>query len=292
MKAKYRVDRWMAGLAVAVGLSGSVLAGEMQPTSRALIELDRTPGWNLGGQLRLGRRALDLTDDTLQVDTRQATVRVGVRLLPLWHVWGELGAGQADRRGRFLPPEGTPPNGTQRYEEDGKGSAGLVLGGGMGVSVFEYVLRSSPVFGHQESLALDLLGTYRVGQSDLPALRRFRYDPGTESYVPDLSSTDDEGDLRLRWKDARLAALFVYRLNRKAEVVWRGYEPTGYALRGGPLYVRTTGTYGGVNLREAHDFGAVLGFDARYPSGWLGRVDVQWMNTDDREVTLSVHRFF
>ncbi|GEM_PF-2338534 len=282
---------WGACLALCGGLTAGAMASEMQPTSRALIELDRTPGWNLGGRLQLGRRALDADGAPLQVNASHATVRIGVRPLPMLHVWGELGAGQAERRGRFLSPDGTDDE-TLRYEEDGKGSSGLVWGAGAGLSIFEYVLRSSPVFGHQESLALDLLGTYRVAQSDLPALRRFRYDPATADYIPDPGAAGDGSDIRLRWKDARIAALFIYRLNRKAEVVWRGYEPTSYALRGGPLYMRTTGTYGGANVREAHDFGAWLGFDARFPSGWLGRVDVQLMHDDDREVALSVHRFF
>ena len=292
MKTAQVYRSWLIAAIGGWALAGWAQAGEMQPTSRALIELDRAPGWNLGAQLRAGRRRLEVEEDRLALDIRQFTVRIGVRPLPILHTWGELGAGQAERRGRDLGPVENGGHGEWRYAEDDKGSAGLVWGVGAGLAMFEYVLRSSPVFGNQESLALDVLTTYRVSESDLPPLRRFRFDSVAADFVSDPVAGDTGEDLTLRWKDTRLAALFTYRLNRYGEVTWRGYEPTGYAIWGGPLYTRTTGSYGNQSISETHDFGVWLGFDVRFPSNWLAQVSLQWMNDDDREVLLSVNRYF
>ena len=291
-KAKQNAWRRLTGMAVWLVWTVGSWGGEMQPTAGALIELDRTPGWNLGPNLLIGQRAYEVGDEALSVDLRNITVRLGFRPMTALHVWGEMGVGQADRRGRMTDPISGDATGDQRLEEDGNGSAGLVWAVGGGLAVFEYVLRTSPMFGHQESLALDLMASYRVSESDLPPLRVLRFDAAAEDFVPDPAVERAADDATLRWKDTRVAALFAYRLDRQADVSWRGYEPTGYALWGGPVYARTTGSYARRSLREAHDFGAWFGFDVRFPSGWLGQVGLQWMNDNDREIALSVLRYF
>ena len=265
------IRRMPLGRALAAGLMwaswwvppGTAAAGEMGPTTQPLVRLEGD-GWNLGGRLEMGRRSLRTGEELLKLDTRSLVFRAGARPLPFLHVWGQAGVAEADRL-------------------DADGSAGLAWAVGAGAALFEYVIKESPVVGVQESIGLELHAFYRVSTSDLP--------PVVAETEADAASGLQE-DLELTWKDARVLPLFVYRVNRLGTALWRPYEPTGYLLRGGPVYARTTGDYGDASLREDGDFGAVLGFDVRFDSGWMGRVEMTWFGGSDRELALGVHRYF
>ncbi len=241
---------------------------ELTPVSGSLLELNRTGGWNLGARLQFDRRKLDLGDDAeLDLEVLHGVVRLGAQVFPFLHIWTEAGAVQADR-------------------VDADGRSGLVWAVGGGATLFQYHIRHSPVFGGLETVAISLEGSYRVGRSSLPI------DPDTLTTDPAPAAITSDDDLDLKWKDLRLVPVFSYRLNRQADVIWRGYEPTGYVLRAGPVYSRTTGTYGSDRIRENRDFGILVGADVRFPSGWIGRMDWLQFHPEDREVSIGVIRFF
>lgn len=250
--------------------------GDMRPTTHSVIHLEQTSGWNLGARFQVDRRRLDVDGEELALDVRHAYFRLGARLLPFLHAWGEAGVAGADR-------------------QDADGSSGFAWGVGAGASLFDYVIRKSPVVGPQETISIEAEALYRVAESELPPRRIWVLDEnaqGEDRYVERLADPEQDEDIDLTWKDARIAALFVYRLNRMGDRIWRPYEPTGYAVRGGPVYARTTGDYGTKSVRERNDFGAQFGFDIRLDSGWMFRTDLTWFNGNDRELSLGVHRFF
>lgn len=148
-----------------------------------------------------------------------------------------------------------------------KGDGGLAWGVGGGLSIIEYVIRQSPVLGKQEVIALEVEASYRRSESGF-----------------------DKQDLK--WNDTRIAPLFVYRVDQRSAVLWRPYQPTGYVWRMGPLYNRTDGSFGEMDLEEKNEFGALVGVDVRFHSGWMARLEMQWLDSSDREWTLGVHRYF
>jgi len=249
---------------------GGVGADELGPTTRALLRVENQPGWNMGARVQVDRRQLMLDEQLLEIDGMRGAVRFGVRLLPFLHIWGEAGTVQADRI-------------------DADGSTGLAWGGGAGATLFEYVLRSSPVFGPQEVLGVELHAAYLSAES-----RQVLPRPGAplDGVVAAPVATADGERIDLEWRDTRLMPLFVYRLNRLGDRIWRGYEPTGYVLRAGPVYARTTGTFADMALRERNDFGALFGADIRFSDGWVGQMAVSWFGASDREVSLGIQRYF
>ena len=243
------------------GVGRWAYGSELTPVSGSILELDRADGWNLGARIQLDRRKLLLPENAdLDIEALHGVVRLGAQILPFLHLWTEAGTVRADR-------------------VDADGSAGLVWAVGGGATLFQYHIRRSPVFGGLETIGIALEGSYRVARSSLP-------------HGPDSEAADTDEDLDLTWKDTRLGPVFSYRLDRRADVIWQGYEPTGYVLRAGPVYTRTTGTYGTERIREDHAFGVLFGADVRFPSGWIGRLDWLQFHPDDREVSLGIFRFF
>ncbi len=258
-------------------------ADEMGPTSDALVSLEARSGWNMGARLQFDRRRLTTNGGELDLDVMQGFFRAGVRIAPFLHIWGEAGAARTDHS-LFISGEPAAGDPAVRSRLELDGGTGFAWGIGAGASVFEYVIRRSPVVGRKESIAVEIDAIYRVAESD------FDVETVDASAGPDGGSATENIDLK--WKDARIAALFVYRLNQAGDNLWRPYEPTGYALRSGPVFSRVTGDFGEDSVREKNDFGALFGFDVRWESGWMGRFDVTWFSGNDREIAVGVHRFF
>lgn len=228
----------------------SVSANEMGATSQPLVSIEGQRGWNTGVRLQWERRQWLIDELTQNVEARRLTGRLGVRVLPFLHVWGEAGVVEVER-----------------WDTNEK-KTGFAWGVGGGASVFEYVINRSPVVGVKESVGIDVEALYRVSDVNFGEERE------------------------LKWKDARIQPMFVYRLNLRGEHTWRQYEPNGYVLRGGPVYARVTGEDAEESLRERNEFGALLGIDVRWLSGWMTRFEVTWFDGSDREWSLAVHRFF
>jgi len=231
------------------GVSLPVSADQMLATESALVRVVEEPGWNMGARLHFDRRQYDTDAARVDTDIRQLVARLGIRLAPSLHVWGDLGAAEAD-------------------VESNRGGAGLVWGIGAGLSVFEYAMQASPVVGSKELLSLEIEGSYRDAESDF------------------------NEDRTLTWQDARVATIIAYRINSLGEQEQRPFDPSGYALRAGPVYTRVSGEFDGTDFEHTNEFGALFGADIRMNSGWLVRAEFIWLGRDNREFSLGAHRYF
>lgn len=247
----YRRYGWRVSVALlffTLDGGSAVRANELQGTTSALWTVEQESGWQAGIRLQIGRREWSIDEESVGMDIRKVAVRGGVRLAGIAQIWGEVG-------------------GSEMEALDEQGDGGLLWGVGGALSVFEYVIRQSPVSGRQETLNVDVEGSYHEAKSSF-----------------------NEGDFK--WKDTRVATLFAYRIDRRSDLIWRPYEPTGYALRAGPMYRWSRGKFVNENLKEEKDFGVLLGVDVLISSGWIGRVELEQMGSSDREWSFGVLRFF
>lgn len=287
---------WVFGI-VALGWmsSGRLEASEMQATSAALVRMDRPSGWNVGVMLETGSRTVAPPGPSIKMNTRGAMIRVGYRIQPPIHVWGELGASQADRKGR-AGTEGTEGTEGQEvsdwYEDDASGETAFAWGMGTGIALVEFPIRSSPVLGMRESLTIELNASYRVRRSDIPRTHRMIWDPAQQVHVSAPGGGGSSISDEFIWSETQVSPLVVYRRNLFAESNQPVFSPTGYAVRGGPGYVRTRYDLGEMNVEDSNSLGLLAGVDVRLQNGWVCQLNSLWINGSDREFSLVVIRYF
>ncbi|MEX2607028.1 MAG: hypothetical protein WD708_06750 [Kiritimatiellia bacterium] len=280
---------------------GRVQASEMQATSAALLTLDPPRGWNAGLILEAGSRTMETPGQPIKLNTRGAMIRVGYRIQPAVHLWGEVGVSQADRRGRAGAAVHQNPEAAEGeqadhqsvsewYEDDGDGETGLAWGMGAGVLLVDFHLRTSPVLGVRESLAFELNASYRVRRSDIPAIRRMTLVTSQQVHVP-VSDRTPESEA-FTWSEAQVGPMMVYRRDERVDPSRPVFSPTGYAVRGGPGYVGTRYDFGEVDLENSNNLALLIGADVRFQTGWICQLNVLWMNGSDHEFSLAIVRYF
>lgn len=279
-----------------LGAGGVLFAQEqmppMQATTGSLFKLEGPrSGWNTGVRLELGKREAAFSDETWALDTRRVTARVGHRVTAASHVWGEVGIALVDRRGRAGAADPDQTDSVSPWiEEDSAGESGLAWGLGGSLVLLEAVLQNSPVLGPQEWLSLELEASYRIGHSDLHPLLHRVWDPTQQRHVS-VEGSAEQNTEEFSWRDLKFGPMLVYRKETITDPGRASFLPTGYVVRGGIQFVQSQYTYQDLKEEEG-TVGVELGAELRLNSGWMCRLDASWLGATNREVALSLVRYF
>lgn len=251
-------------------------AGKLSDAETALFRLDSETHWTVFGRLEQGKRQFARRSETQTLDTRRITAGVSARLRPSTYGWTEVGISQADLRGRIGPvleridEEGNLERVSAWSESDRKGDPNIAWGVGGSLLLFDAILKDSPVLGPREWFHLEIQASHRVARSDLPSAN----------------------DNTLRWADSRLTPMMIYTRDQRGDPTLPSFSPTGYTLRAGISLYRSQADLGQASFETENGIGLELGSDLRLRSGWICRLQASWLDSSNREASLTFLRRF
>jgi len=155
----------------------------------------------------------------------------------------------------------------ERTDDDPeKGESGLEWAVGLKANLIEHVISRSPVLGKQKVAGLGIDVGYRHCESNF----------------------DEDFD----WSDFTVAPCISYTVERKGDIIWHPYEPTGGRISAGLIFSQVDGDYGNENLEGNRNFGFLVGADMLSTSGWVAQMRVISYGAGDGGVSLGVMYHF
>lgn len=285
----------LAMLGITFGLGpGNAFSQEMQETDGAVFRL--SPGetrLTAAARLELGSREFRQPENTWDVKTQRATVRMSTQVLPATYIWGEFGGSNAQIRrpegdlpgfDPEAPSDPDSPADFTGHSKDIKGDAGPAWGLGLGINLVEFILKESPVLGPLETFRLELQAIHRVSRSDLAPPQWNPPENGMDSAQPAKQTVE--------WIDSSVGILAIYSNNLSTDPTRPTFAPLGYAVRGGIRYSRDQTKSSYWTFESDRQFGVELGTDLHLRKDWLFRIEGLWLGSNQREAAFSVIRMF
>jgi hypothetical protein len=100
------------------------------------------------------------------------------------------------------------------------------------------------------------------------------------------------GDADFTRDEWRVSPFVEYALDRRAELRWWPVDPDAVRIRGGVVFARADGDFGGAALEQNRDFALLLGAGALWAGGWTLDVAAALFGGEEREFSLGIHRIF
>ncbi|MBN1673031.1 MAG: hypothetical protein JXR37_18440 [Kiritimatiellae bacterium] len=231
-----------------IPLAGRAQSSLISAPARSAVETGRAAGWTFEARFQSDSRELKAGNTVVDLGMARLVARAGVDILPYLQLAVDAGWNRAELDG-----------------EEGEG--GLLLGAGLRMNVYEYVIEASPVLGRKQTIKLGAAATYARGESNFGA-------------------TDFD------WAAVTVAPWIAYTRNVEGPDNWRPYAPSGVAVYGGLVWASIDADYGDVGLDENRNFALLLGGDMRMYSDVSFNLEVQFFTEGDVSSSVAIGYHF